>query len=234
MLCTQIFHPGSGHRWGKSPPSLVHVRTHWTPSQTPAKAVISTGIGNEGSVPQIMQNLSCFTALDAPHHENNTCVMRLRFQPACGCSHRGVPPFPATQPQRPKDMGVWGGRWKQRLLWVPRAHQPTILHAVCLWNTPPSTKTSTHGCVLILQVVFPCDCGDKTFQLTSPADLSAVEIRSFAHLDSTCSERHANGAVLLPRVPLHLAGISVTPVSARRWGQLVSELSSQENKPVLY
>lgn len=69
---------------------------------------------------------------------------------------------------------------------------------------------------MILQVIFPCDYGDKTYQLMSHAELSAVEIRYFAHLDNTFSERHANEAVLLPLVPLHLTGISVTLVSARR------------------
>lgn len=73
-----------------------------------------------------MQNLSCFTALDAPHHENNTCVMRLRFQLACGCRHRGVPSFPAASV--PQGYGCMGRQVKAKASLSPpctSAHHPT-------------------------------------------------------------------------------------------------------------
>lgn len=104
-------------QWGKSPPSLVHVRTHWPPSQIPTKAVISSQIGNKGSVPQPMQNLSRFATLDA-HCENIIYLMWLCFSLA----------------------GPWTLPSKRRLmahsLYAPSAHRV----GKKLVSIPPSTS----------------------------------------------------------------------------------------------
>lgn len=140
VSCTQSFHSSSGHqRWREIPSTADLLLKH-------PNAIISTRVGDKGSVPQIMQNLSCFTTVDAPHCENNgyfwwdSVSMQLV---AADTESYPSQQIPANVPAAPVVAGR--GRQVQPQSDCPPTWTSAELPTHQPYNTQ-STKPSTEGC----------------------------------------------------------------------------------------